>query len=367
MRLGLVIEHFRPDVGGAEAYAAAVMQGLAERGHEILVVAEDGEARGDVALKCGALAEAPELFAEFAPELVIDWGLHVPADVHRLGGGTHREFLRLSLEARRGFARVLKRLELAVCPKHRRVTASERELLARPQAHLVAVSEFVAQQVRNTLDVPAHRLRVLHNGVDAVRFGPDRLAPMRAQGRRELGLQDADVAFLFVAHNLGLKNFALLARIFPQVRAAAPAARLVLLGRRRPRLAAPWFVYAGASTEPERCYAAADVLLHPTFYDACANVVLEALAAGLPVVSSDCNGSAELIRDGRNGFVEPVTPVSPETDARWTERILELCRDRELRTRVGGEARAAAEAHSLRRYIDEFETYLLLVLSQRKG
>ena len=224
------------------------------------------------------------------------------------------------------------------------------------------MSEFVARQVRDAAPVRAEQIRVLHNGVDVGRYAPARLRPLRAENRQRLGLRETDVAFLFVAHNLGLKNFALLKRVFGRLAAPLPEAKLVLLGKHRPALRADWFVYAGTTRAPEGVYAAADALVHPTFYDACANVVLEALAAGLPVLSSDRNGSAEIVASGENGYVLPVTGEAGEVCEAWSRTIADLGRDAGLRQRIGVGARALAEAHSLERYVADFEAYLAAVL-----
>ena len=61
--------------------------------------------------------------------------------------------------------------------------------------------------------------------------------------------------------------------------------------------------FAGGVRDLERYYPSADILVHPTFYDACSLVVLEALASGLPVITTRYNGAGGIISDGREGFV----------------------------------------------------------------
>jgi UDP-glucose:(heptosyl)LPS alpha-1,3-glucosyltransferase len=61
--------------------------------------------------------------------------------------------------------------------------------------------------------------------------------------------------------------------------------------------------FLGPRDDIRRLYAAADVLAHPTWYDPCSRVVLEALCCGLPVVTTRLNGAAEAIEDGRHGVV----------------------------------------------------------------
>lgn len=62
-------------------------------------------------------------------------------------------------------------------------------------------------------------------------------------------------------------------------------------------------VFAGSTDEPEKYYGAADLLVHPTFYDACSLTVLEALASGLPVITTSSNGASGMLINNESGFV----------------------------------------------------------------
>lgn len=360
MRLLFVLEHFSPTAGGAEGVAAAVVRDLVRRGHCVTVLAGDGEAVPGCELRIVPAAARAAAVAAVPPgTLVVDWGLTVPAHVHRLGGGLTRAYLRLKHTAQPPLRRWLLTTFDQLRPRLRRDMAREARLLRRPQARLLAVSEFVARHVREEAPEAARRVTVLYNGVDTARFAPANRERWRQEVRARLGLTPGDVACLFVSHNPRLKNFALLERVFDTLAPRLPQLRLVTLGRHPPARRAPWLVPAGTSAEPEAFYAAADVLLLPTFYDACANVVLEALASGLPVVSSDLNGSAELITDGHDSFVLPVTGAPPQAVAALWGSCLELLAvDAELRARIGAAARRLAEEHSFARYMDGLEAYL---------
>jgi UDP-glucose:(heptosyl)LPS alpha-1,3-glucosyltransferase len=358
MKLVLTIPHFSPGTGGAEGFAVSVFRELVLRGHELLVVAEDGRPLEGSRLVCGSLDRVAAEAEAFGADLTIDWGLNAPADIHRLGGGTHRQFLNYALQAYPWGWRAFKKLSYALSAKHRRTSRAERQLTTSPRTRFLAVSEFVAAQVRAAAAPIQPKVTVLHNGVDVERFSPERLQEQRASCRAQLGLREDDVAFLFVAHNLRLKNFKLMQAVFGDLRRELPQAKLVLLGKRCPRIRAPWLIYAGSTATPEPYYAAADALLHPTWYDACANVVLEALAAGLPVVSSDRNGSAEVLESGRNGFVLPVAGQAGEVRRNWAQTIGRLSTDQSLRTKLGAAARQLALRHSLKSYVDDLEGLL---------
>ena len=352
MRLVIIISHFNPAAGGAERFAALVAAGLVQRGHDVHIVAQDGVPVKGVPLHTVPRDRIMPEIQALAPDLTIDWGLLAPVDVHRLGGGLTAEFLHYNLLPHHPLLRWGKGLLYRFSGKQRRIIRQETELLQDPATQMLAVSEFVAAQVRRQIPGAESRLCVLHNGVDIHRFTPDNRREHRPAVRAKLGLTEEQTAFLFVAHNPKLKNFPLLKRIFAEIATAVPSAVLVVAGRHRPPGSAPWLKYAGAVEDMASLYAAVDVLLHPTCYDACANVVLEALAAGLPVLSSNLNGSAEVMTHGESGFVLPVSGLAPERiqDA-WAEPIRRLAVDREERLRIGTAARQVAEQHSMEKYL----------------
>jgi UDP-glucose:(heptosyl)LPS alpha-1,3-glucosyltransferase len=76
-------------------------------------------------------------------------------------------------------------------------------------------------------------------------------------------------------------------------------------------------VFAGSTDEPERYYGAADLLVHPTFYDACSRTVLEAMASGLPVITTTSNGASGILTNGEEGFVIE----DPRNIENFSERI----------------------------------------------
>jgi len=338
--------------------AVSVVRGLLRRGHDVQIVARTGKPLEGCPLHLvnhGNYAETATAVA--GGGVVVDWGLRIPADVHRLGGGPTREFREYNLLATPPVFHWLKRLLDRLSSKMQKKIHHEESLFRRPQDRFIAVSEFVAKQVRENYPVGEDRMCVIHNGVDVGRFSPTNRETWRTEMRQLWGVPEDAVLFMFVAHNPRLKNFKLLARVFRRLHKEIPLARLVVVGKHRvPCMGDPWLVHAGAVAVPEKAYAAADVLLHPTFFDACANVVLEAMASELPVVSSDLNGSAEMITSGHDGFVLPVHGAdSARIEREWTERVRQLAMDSELRTRIGAAARKTAESHTMAAYIDALE------------
>ena len=102
--------------------------------------------------------------------------------------------------------------------------------------------------------------------------------------------------------------------------------------------------FEGLRADVERCYAGADLFVLPTLYDPFANTCLEAMACGLPVLTTAVNGATELMRDGRHGAVLEDTP-SAATVADAVQRLLPW----ECRREMGEAAQQLASNYPLSR------------------
>ena len=352
MRLLLYTRIFRLSGSGAEDYSVRLCQGLASRGHEVHVVADEVSDVPSVITHTDT-RNIEKIIQQIKPDLTIDWGFVSHADIHRMGSGVHAEFMKYSLDAYNGFSRLYKKLRYR-SRRHRQIVARQQNLLKHPDAWFLPNSNFCAEQAIAGGANPEHIIS-LHNGVDTVRFSPDNHS--RSALRQEWGFSDTDVVFLFVAHNLRLKNFPLLAKIFKQLETLQPDLKLLVAGKHKPHSMPSNCRYIGMPADMPDTYRAADVLLHPTFYDSCANVALEAMSSGLAVVVSDRCGANELISNRNNGFVLPVTGNSHVTE-NWQAVILQLAGDADQRKHIGDMARENMLQHDFDRYIDKFEAVL---------
>jgi UDP-glucose:(heptosyl)LPS alpha-1,3-glucosyltransferase len=114
--------------------------------------------------------------------------------------------------------------------------------------------------------------------------------------------------------------------------------------------------------DPVPYYAAADVFVHPTWYDPCSLVTLEASSCGLPVVTSRFNGAAELMTDGKEGFVLH----DPGDVATLAARMKELLEPAQ-REKMGAAGRALAMQHTFEEQTTQFiELYREIVASKQR-
>lgn len=261
--------------------------------------------------------------------------------LYRAGDGVHAVFL----EQRR---RVLPRWRgalLALNPFHAYVLRAERRMFTDPALRAVICnSEMVRREIRSRFGVDAGKLPLIRNGVDASRFSPA-TAGERAEARARFGLPEAAPVFAFVGSGFERKGLGGTLRAFARMAGEAGACLLVAGTDRRAsryralarRLGVEGAVrFLGGVEDVRPVLHAADAFVLPTLYDPFPNAVLEALAAGLPVITSTSCGAAEVITPGANGFVVDALDLDAIVDAM-----------RRLADRRGRDARAAAARDSI--------------------
>ncbi|MCW5892602.1 MAG: glycosyltransferase family 4 protein [bacterium] len=312
--------------GGTEADLRRMASGLVARGHAVTVFcakprgAPEGVAvRRVPVVRAGRLLRllsfallAPRLAASEPWDVVVGFGRTLRQDVVRVGGGTHRSYLaRMEADGFRAAARG---------PYHRAILALERRMFA-PGAYrrVLTVSALAADEVVHDYAVPRARVAVVYNGVDLVRFDPAARARLGPPLRAALGIAADRRVCAAVGSGFVRKGFDLLLELWATQ--APPATVLVLvgdderLGRWRRRAAAPELagrvVVTGPRADVEAVYALADAVCVPSRQEAFGNVVLEACAAGVPVVTTRRAGAAELL----DGPLATLVVASPDDRA----------------------------------------------------
>lgn len=210
----------------------------------------------------------------------------------------------------------------------------------------IAVSAGVGRDLTRFYDVDPDRIRVIPNAVDVRRLQPTDAAELRATVRSRHGFTDDDVVLLFVGKEFRRKGLAALIDALPRLPAST---RLLVVGGDDPRAfqvqaraagVADRVVFAGHSAAVEQDFQAGDVFVFPTMYEAFGLVLLEAAAAGMPVLSTALGVAEEFVQDGRNGA------IIERDGASIAAALSPLVDDRDLRRRLGDQARADAEAYT---------------------
>jgi UDP-glucose:(heptosyl)LPS alpha-1,3-glucosyltransferase len=284
--------------------------------------------------------------------------------IYRAGDGVHAAWL--ERRARAGGPST--RLSIALNPHHRYLVATERAMFEHPALRAVIVnSELVRREILERFAIAEAKLVLIRNGVDLARFHPDFARSLRAPERARLGIADDATVFAMVGSGFERKG------VGPALRALrdCPEATLVVVGddKRRDRYeadaarhgVADRVRFTGALVDPLPVYAMADFCLAPTLYDPFPNAVLEALACGLPVVTTDACGVAELLDEDVSGWVVP-----PDDDLALDVAVkIAVATDPATRATMRIAARHAAEPYSLGMLSTALTTLYLSLLAGR--
>jgi glycosyltransferase involved in cell wall biosynthesis len=228
-------------------------------------------------------------------------------------------------------------------PRPKRMLAN-RVLLER-RDHVVGVGEAVRQALLHNEGLPPGRVGVLSNGIDLTAFSNH--AAERLDVRRELGVGPADFVLIQVARLDTLKDHATAVRTLERVVRQRPDARLVLVGEGPERAALEELVrqrglvehvrFLGLRRDIPRLLAAADLCLLTSVSEGIPLTLIEAMAAGLPVVATSVGGVGEVVANGDTGLLAPAMSELCLSDA-----ILRLAGDANLRRQMSQRGRARA-------------------------
>jgi UDP-glucose:(heptosyl)LPS alpha-1,3-glucosyltransferase len=321
MDVALCYESVLPARGGAETYIGDLARRLARDGHAVHLYAARWDASSLPAathyhrleVGSGPRFLRPWRFAA-ACESALEGRRHDVSigfdktwgqDVLYPQGGLHaasaaHNLLKYPDRASRALAALGKWLDPAAWSFAR----LERKQYLGANRPLVVVNSFmVRRHFEEYYGIPPESVRVVRSAIDPERFAADDRLKRRHEERARWGASPEETVGLFVAMNYRLKGLSPLLNALALVPRDKPL-RLVVVGHPRfhryERLArrlgvADRVLFLGHRAEPKDCYFAADFLVHPTFYDPCSLVALEALACGLPVVTSRYNGASELL------------------------------------------------------------------------
>ena len=380
MKIALV--HKRLDLkGGTERDLYLTAKGLRDLGHEVHLFCSEFAVQvpagvcahrvpvipfGRTARLWSFAVSGSRLAAATHCDLIVGFGRILKQDVLRCGGGSHRYFLK-QIGAEGGWRR---RAWQKVSIYHRSVLAIERrQYSAGGFKEIIAVSGKVKEDLMRIYSIPEHRIRVIYNGVDRIRFTPGQRENARVVIRDQWRIPRAAAVVLFIGSGFQRKGLDRLLAIWESER--LQKTWLLVVGddagiTRYKKLAETVgqgrIIFTGRQTDVESYYAAADLVALPAAQEAFGNVVLEALSSGLPVLVSREVGAAELLSGALlRGIVDkPEDSVELE---RKLVALLEHAADPELIR----EAQTIAARFSWDNHFRELENLLFKVASTRCG
>lgn len=371
VRIALVVEWLDAWRGGAETSTLQFLHHLMGGGHELHVFTRSrpsptpGMFVHTVSGAAMSRTRRSMTFAHRVDRLIAHESFDVvhaispcrSANIYQPRGGTVAESIERNIALRRHRSgRALKRYVNHFNFKQRYMLSMERKLLGGAEGPtIVAISDYVVRQLKAHYHLPDGRIHKVFNGVDADRTDEEVRVRDRKTIRQEFGIAADDLVVLTVAHNFRLKGVQRwMEALAYLVRNGATGVRSLVVGRgdseRWHRLAGKLGIegvlrFTGPSDRVPALRHAADVLVHPTYYDPCSRVVLEGMAAGLPCVTTVWDGASEMIDEGRSGFV-----LDDPWDIVGLADRVERLKDAELRRQMGTAAAAAAGAFSMARH-----------------
>jgi UDP-glucose:(heptosyl)LPS alpha-1,3-glucosyltransferase len=330
LKIAIVMDRYLPSRGG-ESYFSWLAKELSRRGHEVHIFAAAVEAIGTTEYQLhrvptvayppsmrilSFLLNSTRAVRPYAFDIVHGVGRCLAMNVFNPHGGVEKayltqEFSSITNRLYYGYRFLRRYLFLQ---HYLKVWIQRKQYLSDRVKKIIAISQMVKDDIIRYYGVSEEKIAVVFNSTDLNRFHPKNRTAFRSAKRAELGIAEETLVLVFAGNNYRLKGLYCLLHALATLRQRVPDQPLCLLvagrgqiGRFR-KMARRLGVgdltrFLGPVRKMEQVYAMGDIYVHPTFYDSCSLTVLEALATGLPVITSRFNGAAEAIRSDQMGKV----------------------------------------------------------------
>lgn len=319
MRLAFIKKRFSIH-GGAERYLQTLIQHLKNSGHEIHVFANQWvDEEGITFHKVNIIPFTSFLSTltfdinarsrvkgqgSMVYDYIISFERTTCQDIYRAGEGCHAEWLQIRSKT----GPFYKKLSFRINPLHIAILNLEKKLFKNTKL-IIANSKMVREQIIRHYAVLEDKIMIIYNGVDLARFSPENKEKWRDDTRNNLSIPKGSKVLLFVGSGFERKGLKTLIHAMPLIKGDV---KTLIVGKgdtnkyralaERLRVSDK-IIFLGTQKEIEKFYAASDLFVLPTLYDPFSNATLEAMASGIPVITTKNNGVAELIENGHEGFV----------------------------------------------------------------
>ena len=365
-----MVFQFIKEKGGVESYVFNLSRQLRNHGYEIHIFAHrfrQGQEKGLVFHYVPAITLWSPLkywtFAINAPKIVKKTGIQFDIvhgftqtlfqDIYRVGGGCHWDYMMHTYPLMHtAFGRIV----MCLNPRHSSLLLLEKIILKQKRyRQITCISEQCKREIMHHYKLPANDIGVIYNGVDTDAFTPRMRLQYKDIVRAKYRIASDEVLLLFVGSGFKRKGLKYVIDAFPFIK--DKKIKLLVVGKGKARkyqkLAkdngiTDKIIFAGVYKNIQEIYAAGDIFVFPSEYDAFGTACLEAMASGLPVIASKTSGVSEIITHGKDGFV-----INHPINAQEIAHYIHLLLEEEKRGQMGTAARQKAELYSFEANVEK--------------
>ena len=365
MKIAVIRQKF-VNYGGAEQFVSGYTRYLAEMGHEVHIFANQWTPSHHPNIKIHSVRAFTRnsflrvlSFAWFALQAISFKSYDIVQsheriwrqDIYRAGDGCHREWL----ERRSSYLPFIKRFFLNFNLFHQLILRLEKRIFEKGECKkIIAISQMVKRDILRHYRLPEDRVKVVYNGIQLDRFNPSNKKKFCDEVRQQLRISGQEVMILFVGSGFERKGLEYLIKSIQYVK--EKNWRLVLVGKGN------WGKYLKFTSkknqekitclepidEIEKLYAAADFFILPSIYEPFGNANLEALASGLPIITSRNAGASEIITPKKEGII-----LEDPSDSKSIAEAIDYLMDPKNREPMVKAARSLAEKFTQQRNASE--------------
>ncbi|MEZ4525963.1 MAG: glycosyltransferase family 4 protein [Desulfobacterales bacterium] len=377
MKIALVSHKYGFGMGGLERDTVLLSRELLKAGHEVHIYAN----RREDVMPGITFHQVPMLrisspgknlsFAWSAKRMLAGTDFDIVQAMDRI---LHQDIFRVSdgitpVQMMHRYPHPLIRRIFAATPRRLALKWLEEKIFIQGGARMIlAISQMIKQEIITHYGMEPERIAVICSGIDTSVFHPGVKDKYRKSIRDMYSIRDDEILLLFISNDHRRKNLAAVLEAMQLLEDKKYRLLVAGSGEIGPyqKKAAKCKIegqvgFLGHRPRMERYFAAADLFVFPTHYDAFGNVCLEAMACGLPVIVSDTCGAAELIQQGKNGFV-----LEKNRPAQLAESIYRL-KDPSLRKDIGEQAAVTAAQYDMEKYLAQMLELYAYVMRMKKN
>ncbi len=360
MKIAIVCKKFSLRMGGLERYSVNLSRELVRLGHEVHVFSNSFDEEPGIIFHYVPMLRFSSpgknlSFAYLAGQALSKMRFDI---IHSMERILYQDIFRVSdginpIQLLQRYPNSLIRKFKSAGPRRLVLSYLEKKIFREGGCKCIMTnSDLVKNQIIEHYGVDPEKIHVIYNGVDTSRFHPGVKAKYRTTVRKKFGIGEADLVLLFVSNDFKLKRLKTILSVMRLLE--NNRIKLLVAGKDNEKPYLKWVaenglgksvLFLGSQKEIEKIYAAADILVLPTLYDAFANVCLESMACGVPVITTCTNGAAWVIADGEHGYILK-TQIPDELKSR-----IEALESPIKRSEMGAQAAAKAADFTMERHM----------------